>query len=77
MAFLESRALIGLRLGLLHKPFQSGARLLISPVLPHALTLGRRQGFLELLAPYPQGAEPQCGEAETELLDLGMGANAL
>lgn len=77
MAFLESCALIGLRLGLLHKPFQSGVRLLINHVLPHTLTLGRRQGFLGLLAPYPRGVEPHCGGAETEPVDLGMGANAL
>lgn len=46
MAFLESSALIGLRWRLLHKHFQSGVSLLINPVLPHALTLGRREGLL-------------------------------
>ena len=75
MTFLESSAVIGLRLGLLYRPSQSGASLLINPALPSALTLGRRQGFLGLLASHPRGGESHCGweEKETEPLGLGRG----
>lgn len=53
--------MIGLKLGLLHSPFQSGASLLINPALPAALNLGWGVSL--------QGG----GEMATEPLDLGGG----